>query len=668
MSDVFNTAEDELNFILGNDNVNSSTGQNLNSDGPQYGSYGEEYADPFFDDHNNFEYNASLQEAEEFAANALGVAAAKPSPMAIKQGGSDDGFVNYSTQPSIIPNISRMVSLSPPPAYGGEGASPSNNNNIMMPLCASPIKHGDYTADVGLMLLDDPPVMEDGQNNTLDGFKIDFKSLDDADDILGPTASNETEGLGGFHPITPHEQQYNAAHQAYESSEYDRAAYNNVAIVDAILANLCKNSPPRNNSDNNKTCNEKKRKLQHRVTVPVVHRSIPPSSLLSGTAASASGSGAFADKAKKPPAATKRMPLRKRKVSLTSSSELIQRFLPEPWLDFGVMDQTTLYQNVNPHNAQAKEARRLRRLKRAKGQVVQLVTCGKICGNGRVRDVELMAVQDVGGTAAANLNGGRTMLDQHDSQEATANLNGSITISEDQQVHKEEQLLSDFTNMLDCKTFVDSAWGYVYSSLVESAQACEKKKVDEAKKKNNKTASSSPPTSSASMIDKFLLGTVSDATPAKMDIDATGAKNRVVVTPPSTPRMSTEALKREETLKTLPSGKDPESRKLRRLMRNRLSAQASRDRRKKAIEDAKKLKVVKEQQISALKEQVDVDTKRMVLLERAVSYAKTYLGAEEYDRVVSSNNTPTTASPPDAASQAANATKASKKSNIIQSM
>ena len=83
MSDVFNTAEDELNFILGNDNVNSSTGQNLNSDGPQYGSYGEEYADPFFDDHNNFEYNASLQEAEEFAANALGVAATKPSPMAI---------------------------------------------------------------------------------------------------------------------------------------------------------------------------------------------------------------------------------------------------------------------------------------------------------------------------------------------------------------------------------------------------------------------------------------------------------------------------------------------------------------------------------------------------------------------------------------------------------
>ena len=756
MSDVFHTAEDELNFILGNDSVNP----NNNSDGPHYGgSYGgEDY--PFFDDDNNFEYNASLQEAEEFAVNALGVNAAsakQPSPMmAIKQGGGggsdDDEFVT-STHPSIISHISRMVSLSPPPPAYDERGAPSYTYTS-----PPPIKHDDYTSDVGaLMMLNDPPVMEDGRNDTLDAFKIDFKSLDDADDDdgyfgLSPSTGNDRSSyaassstaagssalplfvhlsnseqqhdrrflnLGQFHPVIA------SQHHHYDDDQ--------ASIVDAIMANLSKNSPPRNNSNNKTSSNDnekkKKRKSRDGVRVPVVHRSIPPSSLLSDTDSS-DGSGEFVNKANKktlhinsntiikkgPPAATKRMPLRKRKVvslppispEVSTSPQagvpdlvyhpsspgrydepLIQRFLSEPWLDFEVMDYTmsststtTLYPNVNPCNTKAKEARRIRRLKRAKGQVVQLVTCGRICGNGTVRDVELMAVQDVlqQQAAAANLNGSdysSMMLDLQDSQEAqTANLNGSgiTTLEEDQQQvqQHEEQMVCDFTKSLDCKTFVDSAWGYVYSNLVEIAQqASEKKKEEKAKKKN--MAASSSPTSSASMIDEFLLA--SDATTTKMDVDTTttDAKNRVVVTPPSTPRnnvvvssnsSNAEILKRAETLKTLPSGKDPESRKLRRLMRNRLSAQASRDRRKKAIEDAKKLKIVKEQQISTLKDQVDVDTKRMVLLERAVRYAKTYLGAEEYDRVVGSNNTPATTN----TSPTSAATANTKKSNIIQSV
>ena len=753
MSDVFHTAEDELNFILGNDSVNP----NNNSDGPHYGgSYGgEDY--PFFDDDNNFEYNASLQEAEEFAVNALGVNAAKPSPMmAINKGGGgsdDDEFVT-STHPSIISHISRMVSLSPPPAYDERGAPTYTYTS------PPPIKHDDYTSDVGaLMMLNDPPVMEDGRNDTLDAFKIDFKSLDDADDDdgyfgLSPSTGNDrssyaassstaagSSALPLFVHLSNSEQQHDGRflnldqfHPVIASHQHHHYDDDQASIVDAIMANLSKNSPPRNNSNNKTSSNDnekkKKRKSRDGVRVPVVHRSIPPSSLVSGTDSSDSGGEFVDDKANKktlnnnttikkgPPAATKRMPLRKRKVvslppispEVSTSPQagvpdlvyhpsspgrydepLIQRFLSEPWLDFEVMDYTmsststtTLYPNVNPCNTKAKEARRIRRLKRAKGQVVQLVTCGRICGNGTVRDVEVMAVQDVllqQQAAAANLNGSdfsSRMLDLQDSSQETtaANLNGNgitTTLEEDQQVQQhEEQMVCDFTKSLDCKTFVDSAWGYVYSNLVEIAQQASEKKKEEKAKKMNMAASSSPK-SSASMIDEFLLA--SDATTTKMDVDTTttDAKNRVVVTPPSTPRnnvvvssnsSNAEILKRAETLKTLPSGKDPESRKLRRLMRNRLSAQASRDRRKKAIEDAKKLKIVKEQQISTLKDQVDVDTKRMVLLERAVRYAKTYLGAEEYDRVVGSNNTPATTN----TSPTSAATANTKKSNIIQSV
>ena len=60
-------------------------------------------------------------------------------------------------------------------------------------------------------------------------------------------------------------------------------------------------------------------------------------------------------------------------------------------------------------------------------------------------------------------------------------------------------------------------------------------------------------------------------------------------------------------------------------MRNRLSAQASRDRRKKAIEDAKALKLAKENEITTLKSQVTTEMQQLLLLEKAVMVAKSYM-------------------------------------------
>lgn len=102
----------------------------------------------------------------------------------------------------------------------------------------------------------------------------------------------------------------------------------------------------------------------------------------------------------------------------------------------------------------------------------------------------------------------------------------------------------------------------------------------------------------------------------------------IVIVPPST-----KPTKDKNNLKTLPSGKDPESRRLRRLMRNRLSAQASRDRRQKAIEDLRKLKTEKEGEIALLNQTVSQELYHMMHLEKALSFAREYLGPERYSAV-----------------------------------
>ena len=55
----------------------------------------------------------------------------------------------------------------------------------------------------------------------------------------------------------------------------------------------------------------------------------------------------------------------------------------------------------------------------------------------------------------------------------------------------------------------------------------------------------------------------------------------------------------------LPTGKDPESRRLRRLLRNRLTAQASRDRHNEAIENYRRQKMKKAEEIAMLERAIE---------------------------------------------------------------
>lgn len=86
-------------------------------------------------------------------------------------------------------------------------------------------------------------------------------------------------------------------------------------------------------------------------------------------------------------------------------------------------------------------------------------------------------------------------------------------------------------------------------------------------------------------------------------------------------------------LETLPTGKDPESRRLRRLMRNRHSAQASRDRRRRALEEQRRLRETKEDKIRALERAVGEEAQYLMQLEEAVALAKECLGHAKYSKV-----------------------------------
>ena len=206
----------------------------------------------------------------------------------------------------------------------------------------------------------------------------------------------------------------------------------------------------------------------------------------------------------------------------------------------------------------------MRRLSRAKSQVINLV------GGGDVRDIMECAVLD------------------------SSSVSASSTAAKAGQATGTDVLIQEFTKNLDTKTFVETSWGYVGGSLTSSIE----------KKPSVPGSPVSNPTPKA-----VAITPISDATSSDRSITAASAT----------------AATKEDKLKNLPSGKDPESRKLRRLMRNRLSAQASRDRRKKAIEDAKALKQTKQNDITTLKSQVSDEMKQLLLLEKAVMVAKTYM-------------------------------------------
>ena len=84
----------------------------------------------------------------------------------------------------------------------------------------------------------------------------------------------------------------------------------------------------------------------------------------------------------------------------------------------------------------------------------------------------------------------------------------------------------------------------------------------------------------------------------------------------------------------LPRGNDPESRRMRRLLRNRLSAQRSRDRRRKEIEGYKKLKVEKDGEIASLKKTLTEEMAALKKLEEMVNFAKNFLGPAKFATVV----------------------------------
>ena len=176
----------------------------------------------------------------------------------------------------------------------------------------------------------------------------------------------------------------------------------------------------------------------------------------------------------------------------------------------------------------------------------------------------------------------------------SSSVSASSTAAKAGQATGTDVLIQEFTKNLDTKTFVETSWGYVGGSLTSSIE----------KKPSVPGSPVSNPTPKA-----VAITPISDATSSDRSITAASAT----------------AATKEDKLKNLPSGKDPESRKLRRLMRNRLSAQASRDRRKKAIEDAKALKQTKQNDITTLKSQVSDEMKQLLLLEKAVMVAKTYM-------------------------------------------
>lgn len=117
--------------------------------------------------------------------------------------------------------------------------------------------------------------------------------------------------------------------------------------------------------------------------------------------------------------------------------------------------------------------------------------------------------------------------------------------------------------------------------------------------------------------------------------------NLSIKTPPSpptsietTPTKSCSSEEDGEMYPDLPQGDDPESRRMRRLLRNRLSAQKSRDKRRKEIEGYKKLKVEKDGEIASLKKTLTEEMAALKKLEEMVNFAKSFLGPAKFATVV----------------------------------
>ena len=149
-----------------------------------------------------------------------------------------------------------------------------------------------------------------------------------------------------------------------------------------------------------------------------------------------------------------------------------------------------------------------------------------------------------------------------------------------------------------------------------------------------------PTGSSVSQTKKRSLDAISVSHPPLPLVPSKHCTSKTVPSPPS--RSSSSSTDSKESSKEegmysnadLPEGTDPESRRLRRLMRNRLSAQRSRDRRKKEIEAYTKLKIMKAKQIASLKETLVAEKDGLKKLEDVVNFAKSLLGPDKFAMVV----------------------------------
>ena len=98
---------------------------------------------------------------------------------------------------------------------------------------------------------------------------------------------------------------------------------------------------------------------------------------------------------------------------------------------------------------------------------------------------------------------------------------------------------------------------------------------------------------------------------------------------------SSQVSQQGEMYADLPDGNDEESRRLRRLMRNRLSAQRSRDKRRRDIELCTRLKVQRVEEIASTNKALTEEKEGLKNLEEIVNFAKTFLGPDKFATVVS---------------------------------
>ncbi|EJK68938.1 hypothetical protein THAOC_09851, partial [Thalassiosira oceanica] len=83
----------------------------------------------------------------------------------------------------------------------------------------------------------------------------------------------------------------------------------------------------------------------------------------------------------------------------------------------------------------------------------------------------------------------------------------------------------------------------------------------------------------------------------------------------------------------LPTGTDPESRRQRCLLRNRITAQASRDRKRMAIQEARKARDEREVEIEALRRTLRDENERLRSLESMIDLVRQSMTQEQFARV-----------------------------------